>query len=52
MIREIVVDLRQLAEKCIRFARSSRTCRVSHVLEELGVDLMAKAKEIEQKLEQ
>jgi hypothetical protein len=52
MIRDIIEDLRQLAQKCTSSARDCQTYPLSVILEELGIDLMAKARELEQKFGQ
>jgi len=52
MIKDIIKDLRELAQKCTGFARNCQTCSLSNVLEELGTDLMVKAQELEQKFDQ
>jgi hypothetical protein len=44
---EIIRYLRELAHDCARIARDCPYPRTSRVLEELAVDIMAKAKEIE-----
>ena len=47
MVKSIVEDLRSVAQKCTRLARDSSRADLSHALEELGVELMAKAAELE-----
>jgi hypothetical protein len=44
---EVIQYLRDLAHDCARIARDCPYPRTSRVLEELAVDIMAKAKEIE-----
>jgi hypothetical protein len=44
---EVIRYLRELAHDCGRIARDCPYPRTSRVLEELAVDIMAKAKEIE-----
>jgi hypothetical protein len=44
---EIIRYLRELAHDCARIARDCPYPRTARVLEELAVDIMAKAKEIE-----
>ena len=53
MIRGIVNELRQLAQKCTKLFRAvARPILSPTNLEALGVDLMAKAHELEQKYDQ
>lgn len=48
MMPDIVKYLRDIAQTCARLARACPDRATSHGLEEVAVDLMAKAKEIEQ----
>jgi hypothetical protein len=52
MIKSIVDDLRAVAERCSTFARDSRRYELSRALQELSIDLMAKASELERKFEE
>jgi hypothetical protein len=47
MIAEIVIYLREMAQTCTRLARACPDLSTSHGLEEVAVDLMMKAKELE-----
>lgn len=47
MILEIAKYLRDLAQTCTRLARACPHSATSHGLEEVALDLMAKAKELE-----
>jgi hypothetical protein len=49
MIKSIVEDLRSTAEKCTRLARDCRRYELSRALQELGIELMTKAAELEKK---
>ena len=49
MIKSIVEDLRSAAEKCTRLARDCRRYELSRALQELGIELMTKAAELEKK---
>jgi hypothetical protein len=55
MVASIVADLRSVAQKCTQLAREcSRQCagsELSLVLQELGIDLMATASELERKFD-
>jgi len=48
MIAELIQYLRETALACTRLARACRDSATSHGLEEIAVDLMAKAKELEE----
>lgn len=47
MVTDIVKYLREVAQSCTRLARSCPHSATSHGLEEVAVDLMAKAQELE-----
>jgi hypothetical protein len=47
MTLELIKYLRDLAQTCTRLARTCPDLATSHGLEEIAVDLMAKAKELE-----
>jgi CheY-like chemotaxis protein len=47
MTIEVVKYIREIAQTCIRFARACPHSPTSHGLEEIAMDLMAKAKELE-----
>jgi hypothetical protein len=47
MMLEVVKYLRDLAQTCTRLARACPHSATSHGLEEIAVDLMAKARELE-----
>jgi hypothetical protein len=47
MIAEIIKYLRELAQTCTRLARTCPHLETSHGLEEVALDLMMKAKELE-----
>jgi len=49
MIKTITDDLRAVAERCTRLARDCRRYELSRALQELGIELMAKASELESK---
>jgi len=51
MIKRIVGELRAVAEQCTRFARDCKKHELSHALEELGIELMSKASELERKFD-
>lgn len=51
MIRTIVGELRTLAERCARFAKDCQRYELGRALDELGIDLMNKASELEKKLD-
>jgi hypothetical protein len=51
MIKGIADELRSLAERCTRSACECTDCEMSHALEELAVDLMAKAAELERRFD-
>ena len=50
MMPELVKYLRDIAQTCTRLARACPDRGTSHGLEEMAVDLMAKAKEVEESL--
>jgi hypothetical protein len=52
MIKSIAGDLRAIAERCATFARECKRPDLSEALEGLGVDLMAKASELESRFDQ
>ncbi len=52
MIKSIADELRSLAERCTRSAGDCIDHEMSQALEELAVDLMAKASEIERRFDQ
>jgi hypothetical protein len=47
MMQEVIKYLRDLAQTCTRLARACPHVATSHGLEEIALDLMAKAKELE-----
>ena len=49
MIKTIAQDLRSVAERCTRMARDCRRYELSRALQELGIELMAKAGELEKR---
>jgi hypothetical protein len=49
MIKTITDDLRAIAERCTRLARDCRRYELSRSLQELGIELMTKASELERK---
>ena len=49
MIETVAQDLRTVAERCTRIARDCRRYELSRALQELGIDLMTKAAELERK---
>jgi hypothetical protein len=52
MIKSIAEELRTVAERCSRFARECKRYDLSRALQELGIDLMAKASELERKFDE
>ncbi len=48
MVAEITTYLRSTAQTCVLLARACSDMAISRGLEELAIDLMAKAKEIEE----
>jgi hypothetical protein len=52
MIKSIADELRAVAERCSRFARECKRYDLSRALQELGIDLMAKASELERKFDE
>lgn len=51
MIKSIVAELRAVAERCSRSARDCRRYELSRALQELSIELMAKAAELEQQFD-
>jgi hypothetical protein len=51
MIQTIVGDLRAIAERCSRFSKDLSARNLSCVLEELAIELMQKASELENRLD-
>lgn len=51
MIKSIIADLRAIAERCSRYARDSKGYELARAMDELGIELMAKASELEQKFD-
>jgi hypothetical protein len=49
MIKTLADDLRTVAERCTRLARDCRRYELSRSLQELGIELMTKAAELERK---
>jgi hypothetical protein len=49
MIKSIAKDLRAIAERCSGFARDCRKYELSRTLQELSIELMTKASEIERR---
>jgi hypothetical protein len=47
MVKSIIDELRAVAQRCSRLARECSNAELSHALEELGMDLLAKASEFE-----
>ena len=47
MTVELIIYLRDIAQRCIRLARECPDPVTSHGLEAIAVDLMAKARELE-----
>lgn len=47
MIKNIVGDLRAIAERCARCSRDCKRYELSRALDELGIELMTKASELE-----
>jgi len=52
MVKSIVQDLRAIAQRCARLARDCAPGDLAFALEELGVDLMVKAAELERDFDQ
>jgi hypothetical protein len=52
MIKSVAGDLRAVAERCTRLARDCRRYELSRALQELGIQLMAKASELERKFDE
>ena len=51
MIKSIVGDLRCIAERCSKSARDCKMYELARALDELGIELMAKASELEKKFD-
>jgi hypothetical protein len=51
MIKNIAADLRAIAERCSNFARDCRRYELSRSLQELSIELMTKAAELEEKFD-
>jgi hypothetical protein len=51
MIKNIVSDLRTLAERCARSSRDCKKYELARVLDELGIELMTKASELEREFD-
>ena len=51
MINDIVKELRELAQKYMKIARESGETDVSRALQDLGIDLAAKALALEEKFD-
>jgi hypothetical protein len=51
VIKSIVGDLRAVAERCSRFSRDCKRYDLARALDELGIELMTKASELEQKFD-
>jgi hypothetical protein len=51
MVKGIIEELRTVAQRCVRHARECSNEELSHALEELGHDLLAKASEFEGKFD-
>jgi hypothetical protein len=49
MIKSVVADLRTIAGRCSGFARDCKRYELSRTLQELSIDLMTKASELERK---
>jgi hypothetical protein len=49
MIETVAQDLRSVAERCTRLARDCRRYELSRALQELGIELMAKAGDLEKR---
>jgi len=49
MIKTVAQDLRTVAERCTRMARDCRRYELSRALQELGIELMTKAAQLERK---
>jgi hypothetical protein len=52
MIKTVTDDLRAIADRCTRLARDCRRYELSRALQELGIELMAKASELEKKFDE
>ena len=52
MIKGIADELRELAQRCTRLARDCPHQPTAHGLEELALELMVKAQDLEQKYDQ
>jgi len=51
MINGIVSELRDLAQKCMKLARETGDSDISRALQDLGIDLAAKALALEEKFD-
>ena len=51
MIKSIAGDLRAVAERCTKLARDCRRYELSRALQELGIELMTKASDLERKFD-
>lgn len=51
MINNIVRELRAVAEQCSGFARDCKRYDLSRMLQELSIELMAKASELERRFD-
>lgn len=51
MIKNIVGDLRAIAERCARFSRDCKKYELARALDELGIELMTKASELERQFD-
>jgi hypothetical protein len=49
MIKSVAGDLRAIAERCSGFARDCRRYELSRTLQELSIELMTKASELERR---
>jgi hypothetical protein len=52
MIKSVVAELRAIAERCSGFARDCKRYELSRTLQELSIDLMTKASELERKFDE
>jgi hypothetical protein len=51
MIKSIAAELRAIAERCARYARACERPDLAEALEGLGIELMAKASELESRFD-
>jgi hypothetical protein len=49
MIKSVAGDLRAIAERCSGFARDCKRYELSQTLQELSIELMSKASELERR---